>query len=320
MMLVEILRKLRRSTRGTRLGAVARRLGVTALGKAVYNRRMLARGVHECVLMDRPVRFSVTSGSEVTRIDGGVEVEFVRRLLGALRDGDVFFDVGANIGIVTVLVAARPEGRRLDVRAFEPEPRNVERLRANVALNDLSRVTVHKLALGRESTTALLYISGAPGTGTHSTLASQSNGRDAVPVRVETAAAFSHRHGVLPDVLKIDVEGAEMDVLSGMEAILGDVRPAGAEANDDDDDRGPARTHFVRELLIEVHPGPLAAAGSSEEALVRWLAAYGFDCVWQSRRADEVHRHFARASVPGVQPQGSHASGPGRLQPPGVDA
>jgi FkbM family methyltransferase len=63
-----------------------------------------------------------------------------------LREGDLFLDIGSNIGSYTILASGV---RRATTWAFEPDPETVGALKRNVTLNDLdSRVVVHELALG----------------------------------------------------------------------------------------------------------------------------------------------------------------------------
>jgi precorrin-6B methylase 2 len=92
------------------------------------------------------VRFAVGNRREAERLTALAtdEGRMLRRLLAAVRDGDTFFDVGANIGTVTLPVAGTG---RAECLAFEPERHNAARLAENVALNDLANVTVIEAAM-----------------------------------------------------------------------------------------------------------------------------------------------------------------------------
>lgn len=133
-----------------------------------------------------------------------------------------FFDIGANFGLYSVLLSGASSIEA--VEAFEPLPRNVHQLSANLYLNELDdRVTIHSLALSDQDARMELFVDGHS-TGV-STLNPEGMARD--------AAAYDSRIGVQTRALdsltrlrdtavlvKIDVEGAELQVLEGMQAFL----------------------------------------------------------------------------------------------------
>jgi len=129
-----------------------------------------------------------------------------RRLFcAAITPGSLVLDVGANVGIYTLLAAKR--GAR--VIAVEADPRNVEMLRRHIHLNGFDdRVSVlHMAASDRDSALTLYRNSGNCG---HSSL---FKGHDPVVVPGKTIDSL----GLPPiDVCKMDIEGAEMMALSGM--------------------------------------------------------------------------------------------------------
>lgn len=140
----------------------------------------------------------------------GIVIEDIVR---ELDDGDVFWDVGANIGLVSCLV-----GNAADVEtiAFEPYPPSVRSLRENLSDNSLSdRSTVIESALGSEEGTADLNL--ATDWDTKHSLVNKST--DTIPVPVKQGDSIASELG-FPDIVKIDVEGAEMGVISGMEAVI----------------------------------------------------------------------------------------------------
>lgn len=121
-----------------------------------------------------------------------------------VRKGSVCFDVGAHAGLYTLLLSRK--ARR--VYAFEPLPANLAALHRTLARNRVANaVTVPFALAGR---TGLMSFR----EGEHS-----SEGRldpdGAVPVMGVTCADFISRYGESPDLLKIDVEGAELDLLRG---------------------------------------------------------------------------------------------------------
>lgn len=153
------------------------------------------------------------------------EAVVIEDLIEEVTDGDVFWDVGANIGLFSCFI-----GHAADVSlvAFEPYPPNVRKLRSNLDRNTLSdRATIVERALGAETGRTPLTVSNAWDT-MHSL---GDEGTETITVEVvrgdEIVTVVDP-----PDVVKIDVEGAELDVLDGMETLLSSCRAIYCEVHD----------------------------------------------------------------------------------------
>jgi FkbM family methyltransferase len=121
--------------------------------------------------------------------------------------GTVIIDVGAHIGAYTVLVA---DSHRTLV-SVEPDQENFQLLATNVAMNYLSNVTPVNAALSDKCGKTLLY---KHARSTRSSIISKS-GR-AVVVETLTLDALVEKYGLrCVDLVKIDVEGAEIDIIQG---------------------------------------------------------------------------------------------------------
>lgn len=132
-----------------------------------------------------------------------------------LRSTDTFVDVGANVGIYSLLAArAVPQGQ---VLAFEPNPITAERMRTNLRLNGIDNVIVRASAVGSRAGTATLTARLGPGD--HIEL-DQSSEVDTVTVPVTTLDAAVDRIARI-SLIKIDVEGFEVEVLRGATELLG---------------------------------------------------------------------------------------------------
>jgi FkbM family methyltransferase len=127
--------------------------------------------------------------------------------------GGTFFDVGAFIGLHTCAVARHvgPDGK---VMAFEPMPENFELLRGNVRINSLDNVRCEQVALSDADGSIDLFVPGEhPGGSSSSTRVYESPGwRRAGRARRARLDDFQPER---VDLIKIDVEGHEMDVLEG---------------------------------------------------------------------------------------------------------
>lgn len=155
-------------------------------------------------------------------------------LVDTITPHDQFWDVGANMGVYTLL--ATLNGAR--TVAFEPCLRNAATIEHNIQLNDLPRKpTVVPKALADENarSTFVLDERGTPGGGRGSLNTDWQDGptTSVETIRGETAV---HRDGIArPDIMKIDVEGSELDVLRGLGDLLDDVRVVYCELHGIDD-------------------------------------------------------------------------------------
>lgn len=150
---------------------------------------------------------------------GVYEPNVARLLVTILEKGDLFFDVGANIGHHSLVGASR--GAR--VHAFEPVPRIAMRLTDNLRLNHLeSQITVREMALSNKEGKAILYIADRGDDGSHSLLPGvEAKGIEPITVTVSTINQYvSETQCGVPTLVKIDVEGFESLVLDGASAAL----------------------------------------------------------------------------------------------------
>lgn len=276
-MVTRFLNGVRHRLRGTSAQRLLNSIGIGGVGKALYERLVVRRGRCSAEYLGASILFKVGSRTEVRRIDQiGSEAAFLGRIVQSLKSDDVFYDVGANIGVVSLLAGSQSSG--IVVEAFEPEPRNAERLKENAALNKLANVQVNQVGLGSETGTFELCIGGETGTGTHHIAAVGAartvSDASTVKVAVLTGDSFALKSGRSPTIIKIDVEGMEMDVLFGLEHVL--------------------QGGYVHDILIEVHVDDLLRLGHSDEGLVNYLAERKYSCVWTSKRGKEMHRHFRK--------------------------
>lgn len=175
-------------------------------------------------------------------------------LLELLRPGDVFVDVGANIGYFTVLAASRV-GDSGAVFAFEPDPDNYRLLQANTALNAVAhRVTCVPAALSDTAGQGYLYLS-ADNLGDHRVYAGEEP-RASVPIDLYCGSEFLAGRLARLDLLKVDTQGSEFQVIAGLMPLL----------------RALPRPPRV---LIELTPHALREAASSGRALLELLATLG---------------------------------------------
>lgn len=145
----------------------------------------------------------------------------VRLLQKLLKPGMVFLDIGAHVGQYTLL-AAGLVGENGEVHSFEPNPETFYYLEANVRRNQLRNVRLSTMALADYEGEHTLYLGNLL---TSLQRMPDSSGRTA-EVRVTTMNAYLAQTGARPDIIKIDVEGAELPFLRGASTLFsGGKRP-----------------------------------------------------------------------------------------------
>jgi len=160
-----------------------------------------------------------------SRLPEWEEMGFV---LDFLAPGDMFIDVGANVGGYSLLAAATPG---VDIWAFEPSTSAYQRLLENVSINCLGpRVRLHQVAVGAAAGRVL--VSTGQDAGNHVLLPGEAVAGEVVPmVSLDDVIAPEHRPSVR--LIKVDVEGLEEAVLRGASSILAAAAPVLiVEAND----------------------------------------------------------------------------------------
>ncbi len=133
-------------------------------------------------------------------------------------------DVGGNIGYFSVRSAVRKPS--LVLHAFEPMPTSFEFLTKNVALNDLgARIQCHNFGLADQNGEVTFYI--APYNGVNASLQNVANAEDSIKYigQIQRMDDWCAASGVAPDLLKCDVEGAELLVFKGAERTLSEQTP-----------------------------------------------------------------------------------------------
>jgi len=143
------------------------------------------------------------------------ELGVARVLELLLRPGDRFVDIGANIGMIT-LHARSLVGSSGRIDCFEPNPDCVDLLQKNLAINEIQNVVVHQCALAEASGALTLSLtSGHSGTATLADVGTKAVRKIVVDVRVGDDVLTE-----APQLIKIDVEGFELQVLRGLRSTL----------------------------------------------------------------------------------------------------
>lgn len=192
--------------------------------------------------------------------DGEVLADFVERL----RASDVVWDVGANVGVYACFAAGVVDGGSEAVVAVEPIGRNVDRIAANLSMND-RRGTVYRLALGDETGTVTIGTNGPDAVGVFGSMVADDRSDDVEAPLTTGRRLIDERGAAPPSVLKVDVQGAEVAVLDGMADLLADCRLVYCNVYEKHFD-SPEDAGAVEERLAD--------AGFAVERIASWSGGY----------------------------------------------
>ena len=203
------------------------------IGKEMPN-RLLARATNMGLV--RPIWFEFRPGlwmqldirelvQETLLLEGIWEPKTTRYLCDSLSSGAVFLDIGANAGYFSLL-ASRCVGESGKVLAVEPNPAMAKQLRQNTERNGLTNIAIAETACSDSIEVRDLYVGNAYNTGNSSLSRDNLAWTKSVKVTCTTVDLLVETHHLQRvDLVKIDVEGAELQVLRGMSTTLRRLRP-----------------------------------------------------------------------------------------------
>lgn len=189
----------------------------------------------------------------------GVERELKSSLYSLVEPGQTVLDIGTNVGEVLLHFGRRvgPRGRAI---GFEPNPETLEKCLRNITLNPSPKVEIHGVALGDRPGEVMLGRPTAANAGADRVVTSG----EGVRVPITTLDRFVEEQALTTvDLIKIDVEGFDLNVLRGAERTIELFRPI---------------------LFVELSDSNLREQGESAAGLVKWL---------------EEHRYFVADALTG---------------------
>lgn len=214
--------------------------------------------IHQTV-GDRSVAFNMTytpgfAADENTRFhlqrDNACEPEVTHLMFRVLREGDFAIDAGANIGFFSLLMAklVGPTGR---VMAYEPGVNNLRKAIDNSVLNPDCNIVVAPRALWSEKVSIPFYL--ANDSGLNACVPSDETISESTVQTVTLDDEYNNMR--LPKLIKIDVEGAELQVLKGAERMLRD---------------------RVQYITCEINEPALARFGTSQKELRSFMEYHNY--------------------------------------------
>lgn len=143
-------------------------------------------------------------------VNGTYELNELLIMRELIEDSKVIFDIGANIGIFSIIASKKiPKSK---IVAFEPEENNLKLFKSNIELNNCGNINIEPMLVGDKCVDKVkLYL--AEGCGTHSIIAESS---EFIELEQVTVDSYVQNKNIVPDFIKIDVEGAESQIFIGM--------------------------------------------------------------------------------------------------------
>lgn len=246
--------------------------------KKIFKPLNLFRGIKKRIRLKNGIFFDLLIGDWVQEnifFLGEYEAAELRYVEKSIKAGDVFIDIGANIGLYT-LHASAWVGSGGKVIAFEPLPQNFNSLKNNVSLNKGENITLENLAVGEKNGKIEIYYNDIEAnSGMASAYLSEYSGSDKMDV--VSLDKYFHQHPVKKiDFIKIDIEGGEYKALLGMKSTLSNYSPTLLiELNEEVLSKTPHRDQDIIDLLngLGYHKHPVGHSGEGKNfAFIRSAA------------------------------------------------
>ena len=227
---------------------------------AVFGRSGIERQIHG----EPPIRFR----PKYRAVGEDFEFSVFTTLKSCVAEGGVVLDVGANIGMYSMMFA-RWVGATGHVYSFEPAPESLRALRDHVLLNELAdRIDVIGQAVSDEIGEASFYAHSASGENSlNPHFAQRVAGASSVRVPVTTIDEFCGTRGIRPSLLKIDIEGFEFSAVRGARETLKKYRPT---------------------VIVELHPHIWPEIGLTRDDAIATLSDLNCDALPLEKQIDPL--------------------------------
>jgi len=190
-------------------------------------------------------------------------------LCAQLKPGCVFMDIGANVGYFSLLAGSLvgPTGK---VIAVEPNHDVAVQLKQNAAKSEVTNIALEEVCCSESAGQRTFFLSEAMNSGKSSLSQANAEGSRSLEIACTTVDLLVDGYNLQRvDAVKVDVEGAEMEVLRGMRSTLAQFRPA---------------------LLIELLPPLLARFSATAEDVIEFLAQQGYSMTSSDKNDNYIFR------------------------------
>jgi FkbM family methyltransferase len=216
---------------------------------------------------DFSIYFEINNPIEEFRLaQWGGEKDYVIDLVKNLKKDDVFYDVGSSVGLISIISASVLKDGK--VISFEPDPENLKRLQRNYSINNLKNCITVPIAVGDKKSKLQLFTQGSNG---YSPSLKKVNGIEKyIEVEVDSIDNLLENKKIpFPNVIKIDIEGAELMALKGMENLLLSAKKP-------------------RLIFLEIHPKFLPSFNCSTDEVYEYLGRFNYSMAEKIQREDQI--------------------------------
>ena len=177
-------------------------------------------------------------------------------LINNLESVNTFFDVGAHIGLIS-LPAAKNMKQNSKIVSFEPSSKNIKHLKSHVEINNFQNIiSVNQLLVGENNSQKTFFSSNNESPMNSVVKLDNLKNYKEEKLKQITIDSFCKKSGLIPEILKIDVEGAEINVLKGAKNILKNEKPI---------------------IYLSIHPYHIKELGSTIDELVNLIDQMGYN-------------------------------------------
>lgn len=146
------------------------------------------------------------------------EKEYADYILELVKNGDAVFDIGANIGYYSLLLGH--EFNKAKIYAFEPIPDTFKFLKKNIILNDLENIKAFNFGFGSKEETLPFYFYKEGSGNASARELNKKEKNEVIKCKIKRIDDFVKKEKIKIDLIKCDVEGAELFVFQGGEGVL----------------------------------------------------------------------------------------------------
>jgi len=186
---------------------------------------------------------------------GGGHNNGFEKYIETSRNKSCILDVGAHVGL-TVLPVSLVSGKNAKIYGFEPSSENYKALRINLDLNGCTNVVIENCLVGAEKNTDILFYETGDISATSSIVNNKNRKFDETQKEQVSIDYYCDKNNLQPDLIKIDVEGAEINVLRGARETIAEFKPM---------------------IFLSVHPNQIRALGGSDAALLKEIHRSGYE-------------------------------------------
>lgn len=223
--------------------------------------------INEELVTRSTIKFNINNPIEEFRLkDWGYEKDYVLSMIKNISAEDIFLDIGASVGLVSILAGFKVTKGL--VISIEPDPENYDLLIKNYRLNKLKNYIAFPFAAGDFKGTMQLYTNGSNGL---SPSLQKVNGiENCINIDVEQIDNLVFTgHIPIPTILKIDIEGAELLALRGMKNLL-------------------TSEHKPRLIFLEIHPVFLSSFNTCASEVEALVLSHGYTIIDKIERDEQL--------------------------------